>query len=175
MVDGTRPEDADWAEGYPSDATLVAAALVVVADRDGRELAPWGIFQVVRDGRVVGGMGFIEGPDEAGAVRVGFSETEAAREHEDVVNALAVLIAHAREHGATRILAEAGTPRAVEVLRAPGCTSCEAERNGVRHFTPRSHVSRVWDRCTGSASPLRPPHRRARGRVARSCASPRRS
>lgn len=134
MVDGTRPEDADWADGYPSDATLVAAALLVVAEREGRDLGPWGVFQVTRDGRVVGGMGFIEGPDDSGAVRVGFSETDAAREHDDVANALAVLIAHAREHGATEIHAEAGTPRAAEVLAAAGMREVHAEQNGVRHF-----------------------------------------
>ncbi len=65
---------------------------------------------------------------------MGFSETDAAREHDDVTNALAVLIAHAREHGATKVLAEAGTPRAAEVLAGAGMHEVEAERNGVRHF-----------------------------------------
>lgn len=133
IMEGTRPPGADWADGYPSDASLVAAAIVVVAERDGRDLGPWGVFQVVRDGRVVGGMGFIEGLDAAGCVRIGFTETEAARRSDDVVNALAVLIGHAKEHGATRVLAEAGTPRAAEVLAGAGMHEVGAE-DGVRHF-----------------------------------------
>lgn len=118
IMDGVRPEGADWADGYPAESTLVAAALLIVADRDGRDLGPWGVFQVVRDGRVVGGMGFIEGPDADGAVHIGFSQTDEAGE--DVVIALRQLIAHARRHGATLIRAEAGEPRQIEALLAAG-------------------------------------------------------
>lgn len=133
IVDGVRPEGADWADGYPTDGTLVAAALVVVADRNGDGLHPWDVFQVVRDGRVVGGVGFIEEPDAEGAVRIGFGETEEARRYDDVANALGVLIAHAREHGAALIRAEAGTSRAREVLVKAGLREVGAE-DGVHHF-----------------------------------------
>lgn len=133
ITEGVRPADVDWAPGYPFEATLVAAAMVMVADRDGRDLGPWGIFQVIRGGQVVAGMGFVEGPDPMGAVRIGFSETDAAREHGDTPRALAELIAHARAHGATSIRAEAGSPRAAVVLGDAGMREVGAE-DGVRHF-----------------------------------------
>lgn len=118
ITEGVRPDGADWAEGYPAEATLVAAAMVLVADREDRELAPWGVFQAVRDGQVVAGLGFIGLPDADGVVRIGFSETSAAGD--DMAVALAELIAHARAHGATGLVADAATARAAEVLTAAG-------------------------------------------------------
>lgn len=133
MLDGGVPAGARWAEGYPADSTLIAAAIVVTSAREGRDLGPWAIFQVLRDGVVVGGMGFIEGPDATGAVRIGFSETAQARAAGCAAEGLTALIAYAREHGATLVRAEAGHPRLAEVFAAAGMRAT-GEDDGVVHF-----------------------------------------
>lgn len=133
LIEGRVPEGADHADGYPSDATLIAAAIVVVAAREGRDLGPWQLFQVLREGRVVGGMGFIEGPDGDGAVRIGFSETPEAAAEGYSAEGLAALIAYAHEQGATSVRAEAGHPRLAAVFADAGMRVTD-ETDGVTHF-----------------------------------------
>lgn len=133
MLEGRTPSGADWAEGYPSDATLVAAAIVTTAEAEGRDLSPWTLFQVQHEGRVVAGMGFVQGPDASGAVQVGFSETEEARANGFTPEGLAALIAYAYEHGATKVRAEAGSGSIAAVLREAGMTPVQ-EHDGVTLF-----------------------------------------
>jgi RimJ/RimL family protein N-acetyltransferase len=114
MVNGHRPVEDRWAADYPTDASLVAAGLVVTAEAEGRELGPFTAYQIVcrEDGRAVGGCGFIEGgPDPAGHVHVSFSLVDSARGHGYASEALAAIIAFAKDQpGVTRVLAEtAGT------------------------------------------------------------------
>lgn len=127
MLEGSTPPGADWAAGYPSDATLVAAAIVTTAAAEGRVLAPWCLFQVQHEGRVVAGMGFVEGLDAQGAVQIGFSETDEAREKGLTAEGLAALIAYAREQGAGLVRAEAGSDAVAEVLREAGMEPAETQ------------------------------------------------
>lgn len=110
MVHGQRPAGGDWAPDYPTDATLVAAGLVVTAQAEGRELGPWTPYQVRRraDGIAVGGCGFVLGePDRDGRVQVSFSIVESAQGHGYGAEALSALIAFAKSQpGVTRVLAE---------------------------------------------------------------------
>jgi hypothetical protein len=117
MLEGRIPEGADWADGYPAEGTLVAAAMIVAAEGS---LEPWTMFQAQRAGRVVCGLGFIEGPDASRVVRIGFSETEESRADGYTAEALAGLVAFAHQQGATAVEAETADPRRAEVLREAG-------------------------------------------------------
>src|SRR3954469_14815232 len=78
LVNGHQPDTARWADGYPTDGTLVAAGFVVTAEAEGRPLGPWGTYQIVRrsDGVVVGDCGFLSAPDSHGFVHVGYGIAE---------------------------------------------------------------------------------------------------
>jgi RimJ/RimL family protein N-acetyltransferase len=117
MLEGRTPDGADWAPGYPADGTLVAAAMIVAAEGT---LEPWTMFQATRDGRVVCGLGFIEGPDADGAVRIGFSETAESRAAGYTAEALAALVSFAHAQGATAVRADTADPRRASVLREAG-------------------------------------------------------
>lgn len=125
ILHGERPAGADWAEGYPADSTLVAAGIVVTAAREGHDLGPWTIYQVIRaaDGRVLAGLGFLGPPDADGAVHIGFSETREARAEGAVAEAVAALAAWAVKHpDVTMVRADTAVTnvRAVQVLEAAG-------------------------------------------------------
>jgi RimJ/RimL family protein N-acetyltransferase len=107
-----------YADGYPSDGTLVAAAIVL---KSGDELGPWTMYQArTREGdRVVAGLGFIDPPDAEGRVRVGFSETAEAQAEGYAAEALAALIAFAHERGA-KVVADTADARVAEVFSDAG-------------------------------------------------------
>ena len=81
LVDGRGGSDRPWAPGYPDDGALVAAGFVMTAAQHGRDLGPFGTYEIIRrsDGRVIGAAGFTGQPDETGAVRVGYGLAESAR------------------------------------------------------------------------------------------------
>ena len=110
MVHGQRPVEHRWAPDYPTDATLVAAGLVVTAEAEGRDLRPWTAYQVIRrsDGVAVGGCGFgLGGPDPQGRVNIAFSIVDSERGQGYAAEALSAMIAWAkRQPGVTRVLAE---------------------------------------------------------------------
>jgi hypothetical protein len=116
ILDGVRSDR--YADGYPSDGTLVAAAIVV---KTAGALEPWTMYQArLREGdRVVAGLGFIDPPDEQGRVRIGFSETREAREAGYAAEALEALIAFARGQGAT-VIADTADARVAEVFLEAG-------------------------------------------------------
>jgi RimJ/RimL family protein N-acetyltransferase len=126
MVHGQRPVEERWAPDYPTDASLVAASLVVTAEAEGRPLGSWGAYQIVRraDGKVVGGVGFpIGGPDPQGRVLMGFSIVESAAGESYAAEALRAVIAWAKaQPGVTRVLAEtaATNTRGVDVYEQAG-------------------------------------------------------
>jgi RimJ/RimL family protein N-acetyltransferase len=122
----------DYADGYPGDGTLVAAAIVA---KSNGALAPWTTYQVrLRDDdRVVAGVGFIDAPDGDGRVHVRFTETDEARAGEHTAEALAALIDFARAQGAARVVAETADPRMAEAYLAAGMTSAGI-CGGLRRF-----------------------------------------
>src|SRR3954453_752086 len=78
IVNGHQPDTARWADGYPTDGTLVAAGFVVTAEAEGRPLGPWGTYQMVRrsDATVIGDCGFICPPDARGHIHVSYGVCE---------------------------------------------------------------------------------------------------
>jgi len=124
ILDGRRPDGANWADGYPTDSSLVAAGYAVTAAAEGHELGPWTVYQVIRrsDDRVLAGMGFF-GPPAGGAVHVGFSESDEARADGATPEALSALIAFARRQaGVERVCADTAVTnrRVAEVLEGAG-------------------------------------------------------
>ena len=109
LVDGRGGSDRPWAPGYPDDGALVGAGFVMTAAQHGRDLGPYGTYEIVRrsDGRVIGAAGFLGPPDETGAVRVGFGLAESARGHGYATEALRALLQWARgQDGLTCALAD---------------------------------------------------------------------
>ena len=64
LVDGRGGSDRPWAPGYPDDGALVAAGFVMTAAQHGRDLGPYGTYEIIRrsDGAVIGAAGFTAGP-----------------------------------------------------------------------------------------------------------------
>jgi RimJ/RimL family protein N-acetyltransferase len=109
LVDGRGSERREWAAGYPDDGALVAAGLVMTAAQRGRDLGPFGTYQIVRraDGSVIGACGFLGPPDETGAVSVGFGLAESARGQGYATEALKGLLDWASgQEGLTCVLAD---------------------------------------------------------------------
>ena len=119
MVNGHRPIGARWADGYPTDGTLVAAGFVVTADAEGPPLGPWSIYQMVRrdDDVVIGDCGFLGPPDHHGWVHVGFATADPARHQDLAIEALAAIVAWAK-----------GQPDCTRVMADAACTNLDAIR-----------------------------------------------
>ena len=112
LVDGRGGSDRPWAPGYPDDGALVAAGFVMTAAQHGRDLGPYGTYEIIRrsDGRVIGAAGFTGQPDETGAVRVGYGLAESARGEGYATEALKALLQWARgQDGLTCVLADTTT------------------------------------------------------------------
>jgi RimJ/RimL family protein N-acetyltransferase len=109
LVDGRGGSGRLWAPGYPDDGALVAAGLVMTAAKQGRDLGPFGTYEIIRrrDGAVIGAAGFVGPPDDTGAVRVGYGLAESARGHGYATEALRGLLDWARgQDGLTCVLAD---------------------------------------------------------------------
>ncbi len=73
-----------WAEGYPLDGSLVAAAMQLEHVDAGIDRGPFGLYQVlVREAGdlVIGDIGFHAPPDDLGVLSIGFGIVPAARHH----------------------------------------------------------------------------------------------
>ena len=109
LVDGRGGSERPWAPGYPDDGALVAAGFVMTAAQHGRDLGPYGTYEIIRrrDGAVIGAAGFHGAPDETGAVRVGYGLAESARGHGYATEALRGLLDWVRhQDGLTCVLAD---------------------------------------------------------------------
>jgi RimJ/RimL family protein N-acetyltransferase len=125
MVNGHRPLGARWADGYPTDGTLVAAGFVVTAEAEGRPLGPWGVYQIERrsDGLVLGDCGFLGPPDEHGWVHAGYAVADTLEHRGLAIEAFAALIRWARaQPDCTRVLADAACTNldAIQVMEGAG-------------------------------------------------------
>jgi RimJ/RimL family protein N-acetyltransferase len=109
LATGAQAEGHPWAPGYPLGSTLLRAELTLAAAAKERPLGAFGSYQVVRraDGAVIGDVGFMGPPDATGAVSVSCAIIEGARRRGYAGEALAVLLAWAREQpGLTCVLAD---------------------------------------------------------------------
>jgi RimJ/RimL family protein N-acetyltransferase len=120
MLEGERPLGHQWASGYPTERTLVAAGMLVTAD-----VGAFGTFLVVRrhDGVVIGDCGFHGPPDSTGGVTIGFEIVPEARDSGYATEAVEALVAYAQTlPGVVTIHAEAapGNVAAQRVLEKAG-------------------------------------------------------
>ena len=109
LVESGQPPGRRHAPDYPTDATFVAAGLVVTAAAEHRDLGPYTTYQIVRqmDGAVIGDCGFHGMPDENGAVEVGYNIAPSARGRGYASEAFEALIGFALlQHGVRRVRAE---------------------------------------------------------------------
>ena len=109
LVDGRGGNGRTWAPGYPDDGALMSAGFVMTAAQYGRDLGPFGTYEIIRreDGAVIGAAGFYGKPDDTGAVRVGYGLAESARGHGYATEALVALLEWAsRQDGLTCVLAD---------------------------------------------------------------------
>ncbi len=86
--------DPPWADGYPLDGDVRACAaylshLPLSAGRDGS--SPFGYYQMLEDGVVVGGIGF-HGPPNGDVVEVGYGVAPVARGRGVATGALRLLL-----------------------------------------------------------------------------------
>lgn len=99
--------DAPWMEGYPLDGDIRACVaylsqLSIAAGPGGS--SPFGYYQVIDDGVVVGGIGF-HGPPQKNVVEVGYGVAEKARGRGVATQALLLLLAVAAElDGVQRVI-----------------------------------------------------------------------
>ena len=110
LVDGRGGADRPWAPGYPDDGALVAAGFVMTAAQHGRDLGPFGTYEIIRrrDGAVIGAAG-LPGParrHRRGARRLRASPSPPAA-HGYATEALRALLDWARgQDGLTCVLAD---------------------------------------------------------------------
>ena len=101
-----------WAADYPTDGDVVAATMTAAA--------PWLGFQVRErsSGLAIGGVGFHGAPDAEGAVEIGYGLAESARGKGYATEAVAALVAYARDRGARAVIArtEPGNAPSAAVL-----------------------------------------------------------
>ena len=123
------------ADGYPTEATLVAAGIVVTALAEDRQLGPFTTYLVSRldDGTVIGDCGFHHPPNEDGMVEIGYGIAESARSHGYATEAVEALIGFALlQNGVRCVHAEttSGNAASRRVLIKAGMTLV-SEHDGV--------------------------------------------
>jgi RimJ/RimL family protein N-acetyltransferase len=116
------------ADGYPGEADLVTARLVVDGFLPAGEWGPWQIEERAT-GLIVGGAGFKGEPDDAGVVEIGYSLAPCARRRGLATEAVAALVDHARSRGVRRVRAEIDPDNAVSraVVERAGFILTEAD------------------------------------------------
>lgn len=72
LLDGRPVPGLRWARDYPLDGSLVAAAMQARLRQEGADVGAFGQYQVLRDGVVIGDIGFHTPPDIRGGVSLGF-------------------------------------------------------------------------------------------------------
>jgi RimJ/RimL family protein N-acetyltransferase len=117
--------DLPWADGYPLDGdTRACAAYITQLPIVGGAAAQneFGYYQILEDGKVVGGIGF-HGPPRAGVAEVGYGVVPAARGRGVATAALRLAVEIARCSGRVSKLIGRTTPdntASQQVMRAVG-------------------------------------------------------
>lgn len=108
MVAGEPGPEDSWAPGYPTEGERTGARHFLSGCQDGNDPHPFGNFEIRRreDGVAIGGIGFHGGPDEHGAVEVGYGLAESARGQGYATEAVLAVLEHARAAGAVVFRAE---------------------------------------------------------------------
>ena len=106
LLEGRPVPGLRFAEGYPLDGTLVAAAMQAELHGAGRGREPFGQFQLIRrgDDLVIGDIGFHAPPDDLGEVEIGFGIVPAERRKGHATEALRTLLEWALAHPDVRTI-----------------------------------------------------------------------
>ncbi|MFJ9522205.1 GNAT family N-acetyltransferase [Kitasatospora sp. NPDC101801] len=132
------PGPADhWAPGYPTEGERTGARMFLKGCQDGQDPHPFGNFEIRRrtDGAAIGGIGFHGGPDDTGAVEVGYGLAAAERGQGYATEAVLAVLAHARAAGARVFRAETTVENAASqgVLRKAGLALVRTDGDAL-HF-----------------------------------------
>ena len=117
--------DSPWADGYPLDGdSRACAAYVTQLPLDGGPQArsDFGYYQILEDGKVIGGIGF-HGPPRAGVAEVGYGVVPAVRGRGVATQALRLAVEIARCSGKVSRLVGRTTPdnlASQQVMRSVG-------------------------------------------------------
>ena len=95
--------DLSWHPEYPTADTADAVRMLQLR---GDGTPPWGIWQVLHRGRVIGDIGFHGPPDDDGAVEIGYQVVPALRRRGVASTAVALIMVEAVRHGARSIRAD---------------------------------------------------------------------
>lgn len=104
---GRQPLDAAglrWHEEYPGNDTADALGMLALAPDGGAP--PWGLWQIVVAGEVIGDIGFHGPPDPEGSVEIGYNVVPARRRRGVASRAVALVVAEAAAAGARTVTAE---------------------------------------------------------------------
>lgn len=117
--------DAPWADGYPLDGDSRACAAYVTQlpfDCGPQARSDFGYYQILEDGKVIGGIGF-HGPPRAGVAEVGYGVVPAVRGRGVATQALRLAVEIARCSGKVSRLVGRTTPdnlASQQVMRSVG-------------------------------------------------------
>ncbi len=106
VVAADRGPDTNWADDYPTEGERTGARMFVQACEAVGDPQPFGGYEIRRasDGQAIGGIGFHGGPDENGAVEIGYGLAESARGQGYAREAVRRMVELAREQGVTKFL-----------------------------------------------------------------------
>ncbi len=141
IMAGGCPPGLRCAPDYPATGDRIAAGMYIERCAAGADPGPFGAFLICvaaapdADLLVVGGIGFHGGPDERGRVEIGYAVVPSYEGRGLATQALAMLVARARELQVRVIVAEAETSNAASqaVLRSGGFGQVAANERAV-HF-----------------------------------------
>jgi RimJ/RimL family protein N-acetyltransferase len=95
-----RPEGGHWAADYPQEGEQTGARMFVKGAEAFGDPQPFGGYEIrLADGQAVGGIGFHGGPDENGAVEIGYGLSPSVRGNGYATEAVRRMIELAREQG----------------------------------------------------------------------------
>lgn len=145
-----------WAPDYPGTDDLLAATRLLWAHEHVGDLHPFGAYQLVHDGVVVGHAGF-HGPPSQGEVEIGYAVVPSARGQGVATVGVRLLLAVAAAHGARSVRAHVHPGNAVSlaVLRAAGLRR-GADVDGMAQLTRRLEATDAGLRSPASGGPARP-------------------
>ena len=99
------PEDS-WAQDFPFGGDVIGVTAFLRATAANGDQRPFGHYRITRtiDGQAVGGIGF-KGQPDLGSVEIGYGLVPSARGNGFAAEAARALVALARRHGLSRIVA----------------------------------------------------------------------
>jgi len=106
VANATPGPDSNWAPGYPAEGEQSGARMFLRACEAVGDPHPFGGYEIRlrSDGRAIGGIGFHGGPDDDGAVEIGYGLAESVRGQGYAAEAVRRMVEFAREQGVTTFL-----------------------------------------------------------------------